>query len=65
MAGKSLILVPDEQFAMYQAAPKMLAMLRKCEYANDGMCPFCGIIPWKKFHKPDCELAALLKEADG
>jgi len=56
-----------EEFAdLFMLAPEMLAMLERLEWravANedfDGdICSLCGGIS----HKPDCELAALIKRA--
>lgn len=57
----------DELAALRETAKRRLELLRKCEWSSPGVyasntktfCPLCG---GNQRHKPDCPLAAELKE---
>jgi hypothetical protein len=58
---------------LISAAPDMYTLLKRIEFSGrsfDGReynacCPICHTPIWVKTHKPDCQLEATLKKAEG
>lgn len=69
--GKCLVQTgSDSQTCVEQAAQTALVladMLKRLEWVPSGgvkQCPCCGVYDWQA-HKPDCELAELLRRLEG
>lgn len=65
MASSKLRRLDDKEFR-----ERVVTLLKELEMIEDGglaFCPTCGGesgMPWTPTHKPDCKLAALLREAE-
>lgn len=59
------VIIADRDYRLGHASrdARVLALLKRIEWADEGWCAVCG--QDTGLHKPDCELAALIRELEG